>query len=155
MKIVKFELLEELSKNLKSQNKSIVLTNGCFDILHLGHLRYLKKAKELGDILIVALNSDSSIKKLKGDLRPINNENDRAEMLSYIDFINYITIFDELTANNIIDILKPNIYVKGGDYNIENLPEKEILLKNNVDIVFLPFLSGYSTTNIINKISNN
>jgi glycerol-3-phosphate cytidylyltransferase len=152
MKIIKFNDLNELSSELKKNNKTIVLTNGCFDILHIGHLRYLKKAKELGDILIVGLNSDNSVKKLKGSLRPINNENDRAEILSYIEFIDYITIFNDETAENLIDNIKPNIYVKGGDYNINNLPENKILLKNKIKVIFIPFINGYSTTNIINKL---
>lgn len=153
MKIIEFNNLDKLSNELKTNKKSIVLTNGCFDILHIGHLRYLKKAKELGDILIIGLNSDKSVKSLKGESRPLNNENDRAEMLTYIEFIDYITIFEDKTAEKLIDNIKPDIYVKGGDYNIDNLPEKDVLLKNNVKTVFLPFVSGYSTTNIISKFS--
>lgn len=147
--------LEEIISELKSKSKTIALTNGCFDILHIGHARYLKQAKELADILIVGINSDSSVKQLKGENRPINNENDRAELLSYFEFIDYVVIFNEKTADNLLLSIKPDIYVKGGDYTKESLPEKNSIDKINANVAFIDFVNGYSTTNIINRSKAN
>ncbi|MFN8578783.1 MAG: D-glycero-beta-D-manno-heptose 1-phosphate adenylyltransferase [Candidatus Sericytochromatia bacterium] len=147
--------LKEIISGLKSKSKTIALTNGCFDILHIGHARYLKQAKELADILIVGINSDSSVKQLKGENRPINNENDRAELLSYFKFIDYVVIFNEKTADNLLLSIKPDIYVKGGDYTKESLPEKNSIDKINANVAFIDFVNGYSTTNIINRSKNN
>ena len=131
-----------------NRDKKIVFTNGCFDILHVGHLKYLKKAKELGDILVVAINSDSSVRKIKGEKRPINLEDDRAYLLSGLACVDYVTIFSEETPYKIIDFLKPNILVKGADYK-----NKEVVGSNLVDEVkLIEFVTGKSTTNIIDKI---
>lgn len=151
MKIENNKDLKEIILDLKNKGKKIALTNGCFDILHIGHARYLKEAKKLADILIVGINSDSSVKKLKGENRPINNENDRAELISYFEFIDYVTIFSEQTADNLIIDIQPDIYIKGGDYTKESLPEKNSIDKVNADVAFIDFVKGYSTTNIINK----
>ena len=134
------------------KNKKIVFTNGCFDILHTGHISYLSKAKDAGDFLIIAINSDASVKNLKGPGRPINSEADRALMLSAFQFVDFVTVFDEQLPNKTIEILKPDIHVKGGDYNINDLPEKETIENYGGKILILPFLDGYSSTNIINKI---
>lgn len=142
------ELLK-IIQNEKQKNKRIVFTNGCFDILHRGHLDYLQKASKLGEIFIVAINSDNSVKKLKGINRPINSQIDRAEMLAGYDFINYITIFDEETPLNLIKSIRPDILVKGGDYQAEEVVGKEFSGK----VIIIPFLKGYSSTNIINKLS--
>ena len=153
-KIIDYSQIEELSNKLKQENKSIALTNGCFDILHIGHARYLKEAKKLADILIVGINSDLSVKKIKGENRPINNENDRSELLSYFEFIDYLIIFTEPTADNLILKIKPDFYVKGGDYTKESLPENNSVDQVNAQVAFIDFVRGYSTTNII-KMSKN
>ncbi len=150
-KIVKSENLETLISLLKNERKKIILTNGCFDILHIGHSRYLKEAKSLGDILIVGINSDLSVKKLKGPDRPLNNEHDRAELLSYFYFIDYVVVFGEQTADNLILKIKPDIYVKGGDYTRESLPEAKTLGITGSDVAFISFVHGYSTTKLIEK----
>ena len=139
-------ILDDFRKN----KKIIVFTNGCFDILHRGHVEYLQKARELGDLLILGLNSDSSVKRLKGNSRPINNEIDRAIVLSALECITYISIFDEDTPLELIKIVKPDILVKGGDYKIENVVGREY----SKETVLIDFVDGYSTTNIIKKINN-
>ncbi|TXE82948.1 D-glycero-beta-D-manno-heptose-7-phosphate kinase [Campylobacter peloridis] len=144
----KIKTKEELLKNI--QNKNVVFTNGCFDILHFGHIKYLERAKKLGDILIVGLNSDKSVKRLKGDDRPINNEFERACMLASLYFVDYVVIFDEDTPYELINFLKPDILVKGADYK-----DKEIIGSNLVKKVkLIEFEDGFSTTNIINRIKN-
>ena len=139
-------ILDDFRKN----KKIIVFTNGCFDILHRGHVEYLQKARELGDLLILGLNSDSSVKSLKGNSRPINNEIDRAIVLSALECITYISIFDEDTPLELIKIVKPDILVKGGDYKIEDVVGREY----SKETVLIDFVDGYSTTNIIKKINN-
>ena len=140
--------------DLKKQNKTTVFTNGCFDILHIGHVRYLKESARHGDILIIGLNSDSSVKRLKGETRPINNELDRAELLSELAFVDYVVIFDENTPENLLDEIKPDIYTKGADYTIETLPEAKIVMKNGGKVEFINLVEGKSTTNVIKKIEN-
>ncbi len=144
----------KIAQKLKQENKTIVFTNGCFDILHIGHLRYLKESKKFGDILIVGLNSDSSVKKLKGPKRPINNESDRAELLASLIYVDYVVIFSENSPSNLINNIKPNIYTKGADYTIETLPEAEIVQKNGGKVEFINFIEGKSTTNTIKKIED-
>ena len=128
------------------------MTNGCFDILHAGHVRYLNKSKQFGDILIVGLNSDSSVKKLKGDSRPINNELDRAEVLLGLKAVDYVVIFDENTPENLLKLVKPDIYTKGADYTIETLPEAKTVIENGGCVKFVELVQGKSTTKIIDKI---
>ena len=147
--------ISEIVTSLKAKGKRIVFTNGCFDILHVGHVRYLKEAKALGDILILGLNSDSSVKSLKGSNRPINNESDRAEVLSALKSIDYVVIFDEKTAENIVGEVKPDIYAKGGDYSIDTLPEAKIVAEHGGKTVLLQLVDGKSSTNIINKCKEN
>ena len=151
-KLVKKEELKEIIKNLKAQNKKSVFTNGCFDILHVGHVKYLQKSAEFGDILIVGLNSDLSVKKLKGDSRPINNELDRAYVLCALSAVDFVIIFDENSPVNLLDELKPDIYTKGADYTLETLPEAPTVLKNGGKVEFIDFVEGKSTTNIIKAI---
>lgn len=142
------EQISQICEKIRLNNKKIVFTNGCFDILHSGHISYLEKAKKCGDILIVGLNSDTSIKKLKGESRPINNQVERAILLSAMQFIDYVVIFDEDTPYNLIKKLQPHILVKGADYK-----NKEVVGSNLVDEVkLIDFIDGKSTTNIINKI---
>lgn len=150
--ILSQEIASKLIKELKLQGKTIVFTNGCFDILHVGHLRYLNEAKKQGDVLVVGVNSDTSVKKLKGDTRPINNEKDRAEMLNGLKPVDFTVIFEELTPVKILEKLKPSIHVKGGDYKKEDLPETEVVEKNGGIIKILSFVDGKSTTNIVNRI---
>ena len=147
--------ISEIVTSLKAKGKRIVFTNGCFDILHVGHVRYLKEAKALGDILILGLNSDSSVKSLKGSNRPINNESDRAEVLSALKAIDYVVIFDEKTAENIVGEVKPDIYAKGGDYSIDTLPEAKIVAEHGGKTVLLQLVDGKSSTNIINRCKEN
>ena len=152
-KIKSIEELKNLVENLKKQNKKIVTKNGVFDILHIGHIRYLKEAKKLGDILIVALNSDSSTKIIKGPKRPLNNENDRAEALASLECVDYVIIFNEKDPIKIIEKIKPDVHVKGGDYKIGQIIEKDTVEKNNGKIVLIPEIKGYSTTDLIKKIA--
>ena len=133
--LIKQSELDDLINKLKSEGKTIVTTNGCFDILHVGHVRYLEKTKSFADVLIVALNSDKSVKSIKGDSRPINNENDRAEVLC------------ELKS-----VMKPDVYTKGADYTVETLPEAKKIMEAGAKIEFISFVEGKSTTSIIEKM---
>lgn len=146
--------IKELCLKLKKENKKIVFTNGCFDILHIGHVRYLKKSAKYGDVLIIGLNSDSSVKKIKGETRPINNELDRAELLSELNFVDYVVIFDEDTPQNLLNEIKPDIYTKGADYTLETLPEAKVVIENGGKVQFINLIEGKSTTNVIKKITN-
>ena len=114
----------------------------------------LKESARQGDILIIGLNSDSSVKRLKGETRPINNESDRAELLSELGFVDYVVIFEEDTPHNLLDEVKPNIYTKGADYTLETLPEAEVVMKNGGKVEFISLVEGKSTTNVIKKIEN-
>lgn len=134
--------------------KKIVFTNGCFDILHIGHKRYLQQAATLGDILVVGVNSDASVKRLKGPSRPVNNEQDRAEMLSAMGFIDYVVIFDEDTPYELIKKIQPDILVKGGDYKPEEVVGRDIVLARGGRLELISFVEGKSTTNIINKVKS-
>ena len=144
----------ELVKKLKEDGKKVVFTNGCFDILHIGHLRYLNEAKELGDILIVGVNSDASVRRLKGETRPINSEEDRAEMLTGLKAVDYTVIFEEDTPVELIGELKPSIHVKGGDYKVEDLPESEVVFAYGGEVKILSLVDGRSTSNVVKKIRN-
>lgn len=151
-KLIEKENLDNIIKKLKSENRKIVFTNGCFDILHAGHVRYLKESKKFGDILIVGLNSDISVKKIKGESRPINPEMDRAEVLAGLEAVNYIVLFDETSPVKLLEEIKPDIYTKGADYTVETLPEAKTVLSYGGKIEFIKFLEGRSTTKIIDKI---
>lgn len=146
------EQMEKKIKLLKKKGKKIVFTNGVFDMLHIGHLTYLEEAKKLGDILVVGVNSDISVKENKGDKRPINNEINRALVLLGTKFVDYTVIFNEKTPEILLELLKPNIHVKGGDYKKDELPETEIVEKNGGEVKILSFVDNVSTTEIINKI---
>ncbi|MBM7623009.1 D-glycero-beta-D-manno-heptose 1-phosphate adenylyltransferase [Sporohalobacter salinus] len=135
------------------EDEEIVFTNGCFDILHVGHVRYLQEAKAKGDLLVVGINSDESVRQLKGKKRPIVPEMERAEMLAALEMIDYVIIFTELTAKNIISELKPDIYVKGGDYKVNELPEAEVVAEYEGRIELVKEVRGASTTNIVAEIS--
>lgn len=150
--LVKQSDLNDLLKRLKEQGKTIVTTNGCFDILHVGHVRYLEKAKSFGDVLIVALNSDKSVKSIKGESRPINNENDRAEVLSGLKSVDYVVLFDEDSPIDLLLQIKPDVHTKGADYTIESLPEAKGIMEAGGRIEFISFVEGKSTTSIIEKM---
>ena len=137
---------------LRSGGTKIVFTNGCFDILHAGHVRYLTAAREFGDLLIVGLNSDASVKKLKGNDRPINGEGDRAEVLLGLRAVDHVVIFGERTAEAVIAEVKPDVYVKGGDYTLETLPEARIVQAYGGRVEFVKLVEGRSTTNVINRL---
>ena len=143
------DLVDKLHKN----GKTVVTTNGCFDILHVGHVRYLEKTKTFADVLIVLLNSDKSVRSIKGESRPINPESDRAEILSALRCVDYVVLFDEDSPRNLIDEMKPDVYTKGADYTLETLPEADIMKKNNIRVEFIDFVKGKSTTGIIEKIN--
>lgn len=136
----------------KFPSSKVVFTNGCFDILHTGHVRYLKTARTLGDILVVAVNSDESVKRLKGDKRPINNIFDRMEMLSSLKPVDFVTYFEEDTPYEIIRMLKPDVLVKGGDWKIDDIVGADIVLENKGEVRSLNFEDGYATTNIVEEI---
>ena len=144
--------MEKKIKELKEKGKKVVFTNGVFDILHVGHLTYLQEARELGDVLVVGVNSNSSVKVNKGDKRPINDEIFRAYMLLGTKFVDYTVIFNEKTPENLLDLLKPSIHVKGGDYKKDDLPETKIVEANGGEVQILSFVDNISTTEIINKI---
>lgn len=151
-KIVKREKIQEFIR--ENAIRPLVFTNGCFDILHRGHITYLLSARELGNFLWIGLNSDSSVKKLKGSSRPINSEIQRAIILASLFFVDAITIFEEENPISLLEDIKPNIHVKGGDYKKESLPEYNTVIELGGRVEILPFVKGESTTKIIQKISN-
>lgn len=150
--LVKREDLEQLGVQLRSQGKTLVSTNGCFDILHVGHTRILKRSRALGDLLIVGLNSDDSVSRLKGPTRPINNELDRAEVLCSLESVDYVTIFGEDTPVEFLKLLKPSIHVKGADYKPEKLEETPIVESNGGRVVILELVPGKSTSSVVERI---
>lgn len=150
--LVKQSDLDSLLKKLREENKTIVTTNGCFDILHVGHVRYLEKTKTFADVLIVALNSDKSVKSIKGENRPINKEEDRAEVLSALKCVDYVVLFDEDSPIELLLKIKPDVYTKGADYTVETLPEAKPIIDSGGRIEFISFVEGKSTTSIIEKM---
>lgn len=151
-KIISGKAIDTFRKD--NADKKIVFTNGCFDILHIGHLRYMEEAAKLGDILVIGLNSDASVRRLKGEERPINSQEDRAELLSALEFVNYVVIFDEDTPYELIKRIQPDVLVKGGDYKPDEVVGKDIVEARGGELKLLKFVEGKSTTNIINKIKN-
>jgi len=152
-KIKKSSRLAKILAGLKGRGKRIVFTNGCFDILHAGHVEYLSKAKRLGDVLVVGLNSDRSVRLLKGKTRPINKEGDRAKVLASLYFIDYVTVFGELTPEKLIRELKPDILVKGGDWKKGDIIGADFVKSLGGRVATIPFVKGYSTTSLINRCS--
>jgi D-glycero-beta-D-manno-heptose 1-phosphate adenylyltransferase len=136
------------------KNKKIVFTNGCFDIIHRGHIDYLEEAKKLGDILLIGLNSDESVRKLKGENRPINNEEDRKKVLLALKSVDEVIIFNEEDPLELVKQIKPDVIVKGGDWKIENMIGADFVIENGGEAYSLPFYDGYSTTNILNKMKD-
>ena len=138
----------------RGANKKIVFTNGCFDLIHLGHIEVLARSADLGDILIIGVNTDSSIKELKGNNRPIIEENSRAQQLASLEFVDAVILFNEQTPLELIQVIKPNVITKGGDYSSEQVVGNEIAIKNEGEVIIIPLTQGYSTTSILDKIKN-
>ena len=153
-KIVELEELSDRCEKLRSDGKKIVATNGCFDLLHVGHVRYLQAARALGDLLVVGLNGDDSIHELKGAGRPITTQSDRAEILAALACVDLVTIFPEIRATKFLAAVRPAVYVKGGDYTPRTLDEEELTILNEVEaaIRLIPFETGYSTSGLIERI---
>jgi len=153
-KILGLEELLKRSKQLRAAGKKLVATNGCFDLLHIGHVRYLQAARALGDLLAVGLNGDRSVRDLKGKGRPVTGERDRAEVLAALQCVDLVTIFPEMRATQFIGASHPAIYVKGGDYSSETLNEEEhaLLKEIGAKIRFIPFEAGYSTSRLLEQI---
>lgn len=149
-KVITLEQFIALKPTL--QDKKIVFTNGCFDVLHYGHVDYLQKAKELGDLLVLGLNSDNSVKRLKGESRPINPEWARAGVLSALEAVDFVILFHEDTPKNLIEAIVPNILVKGGDYSIDQIVCADFVQKNGGQVITIAFVDGFSSTNIIHKM---
>jgi rfaE bifunctional protein nucleotidyltransferase chain/domain len=147
----KDELKAEVGR-LKREGKKVIFTNGCFDILHAGHTRYLREAKKLGDVLILALNSDNSVRSIKGEKRPIVPEAERAEVVASLASVDYVTVFDELTPIALIEFLQPNVIVKGGDWAEKDIVGAEAVRKWGGRVAIMPEIEGASTTNVIEKV---
>lgn len=137
---------------LHESGQRVVFTNGCFDILHAGHVRYLGTARSFGDCLVVGLNSDASVRRLKGEGRPVNGEADRTEVLGALRAVDYVTVFDEPTAAALIEILRPDVYVKGGDYTLDTLPEAKIVAGYGGRVELVALVPERSTTRVIEKL---
>ena len=153
-KVIDFMEVSDLCETLRGSGKKLVATNGCFDLLHVGHVRYLQAARALGDFLAVGLNGDRSVRELKGSGRPIAAESDRAELLAALQCVDLVTVFPHIRATQFILAIKPAIYVKGGDYTAETLEEEEraVLKEIGAEIRLVPFEAGYSTSGLIEQI---
>jgi D-glycero-beta-D-manno-heptose 1-phosphate adenylyltransferase len=153
-KIIHTEELAARAQELRAAGKKLVFTNGCFDLLHVGHVRYLQAARALGDILVVGVNGDQSVRELKGAGRPINNERDRAEVLAALECVDLVTVFPEVRATRILEAVAPAVYAKGGDYTAEtlNAEERDALEKTGTEIRIIPFEKGYSTSGLLEKL---
>lgn len=147
--------LASIREQMQAEGRRLVLTNGCFDLLHVGHVRYLQLARELGDALVIALNSDASVRALKGPTRPITPEQDRAEVLAALASVDFVTIFPSVRVTDLITAIRPHIYVKGGDYTVETLDagERAALKAAGTEIRILPLTPGKSTTGIVHKLT--
>ena len=153
-KILTFDQLGAESGRLRVEGKRVVATNGCFDILHVGHVRYLAAARKFGDVLVVGLNGDDSVRQLKGRARPVNRERDRAEVLTALESVDYVTIFPEKRATNFLRAAQPAVYAKGGDYTSDtlDLEERAVLDEFGTRIEIIPFEKGYSTSELLTRI---
>ncbi len=149
-KIVTKDFFERQADALHRQK--IVFTNGCFDVLHYGHVHYLAQARQLGDLLVVGLNSDASVRRLKGESRPVNPEQARAFVLAALEMVDYVCLFEEDTPYELIAAVKPDVLVKGGDYAVDNIVGSDIVKGRNGDVVVLPFVEGFSSSSIIEKL---
>jgi rfaE bifunctional protein nucleotidyltransferase chain/domain len=153
-KIVAFAEVSDRAKQLRDAGKKLVATNGCFDLLHVGHVRYLQRARSLGDLLVVGVNADASVRALKGEGRPINREHDRAEVLAGLESVGLVTIFPQMRATHFIQAVQPDVYVKGGDYTSDTLDaeERALLERLGAKVDIVPFEQGYSTSELLNKL---
>lgn len=153
-KIVSAERAAAIASELQATGRKLVFTNGCFDLLHVGHVRYLAAARACGDALLVAVNGDESVRALKGDGRPINRAPDRAEVVAALECVDHVVVFDEVRATALLEKVRPAIYVKGGDYTPESLnsEERAALEKIGAEIRIVPFEAGYSTTRLLGKL---
>lgn len=149
--VCSFDSIEKTLAPLRSAGKKIVFTNGCFDLLHVGHVRYLQEAHRLGDILVVGVNSDASVKRLKGPTRPVQTEADRAEILAALGAVDFTVIFTEDTPENLIHKVRPDILVKGGDWKIESIVGAPFVISYGGQVMSLQFVDGKSTTKLIEK----
>lgn len=156
-KILSLDELASRAAELRGKGRKLVATNGCFDLLHVGHVRYLTKARDLGDALVVGLNGDASVRAIKGETRPLNSEADRAEVLAALECVDFVTIFTEARATNFLRRAAPAIYVKGGDYRPETLDaeERDALDRIGAETRIVPFEAGYSTTLLIDRMKSN
>jgi rfaE bifunctional protein nucleotidyltransferase chain/domain len=154
-KVVPLEKLQQRANKLRAAGKRIVATNGCFDLLHVGHIRYLSAARALGDALIVGINGDQSVRELKGAGRPVTSENDRAEIVAALEGVDLVTIFPEVRATRFLELAAPDIYVKGGDYSQDtlNAEERQALQKIGAKIDIVPFERGYSTSDLLARLN--
>ena len=151
-KVKTIEELRPLLAILRAAGKKIVFTNGCFDLIHTGHTRYLAIARSYGDLLVVAVNSDASVRGIKGDKRPINSQAERAETLAALDAVDYVTVFDEPDPHRVISALQPDVLVKGGDWPVDKIIGRDVVEARGGKVVNVPFVEGQSTTGIIEKI---
>jgi len=154
-KIIDLESLLVIRQQLKAENKKVVFTNGCFDIIHLGHVQYLAKARQLGDILIVGLNTDESVSRIKGSERPIQKNETRATILASFLFVDYVVFFNEETPLQLIQKLIPDVLTKGADYSINTIIGADIVFNNGGEVKTIELTEGHSTTKIINKLLHN
>src|SRR5256714_639230 len=152
-KIVTAEEARAIANDMRERGRKLVFTNGCFDLLHVGHVRYLAAARRLGDVLLVAINGDESVRALKGEGRPLNREADRAEVIAAVGSVDYVVIFQEVRATALLEKVRPAIYVKGGDYTAESLhaEERSALERMGTEVRILPFEAGHSTSNLLEK----
>lgn len=151
-KVKKLDELKPIVSKAKAESKKIVITNGCFDLLHCGHLHLLREAAKLGDLFIVAMNGDGSVKKIKGPGRPIFPETERVELLAALEMVDYVTVFAEPDPYHVIEQLRPNVLVKGGDWSRDQVVGRELVERDGGKVTSIPLLPGYSTTKIIERI---
>ncbi|GIV19111.1 MAG: hypothetical protein KatS3mg023_0862 [Armatimonadota bacterium] len=144
--------LAQIVQQRRREGERCVFTNGCFDILHIGHIRYLQEARELGDYLVVAINSDESVRQLKGYPRPFVTQDERAEMLAALESVDYVTVYDELTAEAVIRLLRPEVYVKGGDYKPDSIVEAPLVRSYGGQVVTVTLVQGRSTTRLVERV---
>ena len=154
-KLLSLDALAQKANELRAGGSRLVATNGCFDLLHVGHVRYLQAARRLGDALVVGINGDASVRALKGESRPLNRESDRAEVLAALDCVDFVTIFPDVRATEFLKLAQPAVYVKGGDYKPETLDadERTTLQQMQSEIRIIPFEAGYSTSGLIERMS--
>jgi rfaE bifunctional protein nucleotidyltransferase chain/domain len=150
--IFSLDRLRTERERLRREGRRVVFTNGCFDLIHPGHVKYLQEARRLGDALIVALNSDRSVRELKGEKRPILDQNERADVMAALSCVDYVTIFDEPTPREIIAALLPDVLVKGGDWDVERIVGRDEVEAAGGEVLSLPFIEGCSTTDVIERI---